>query len=173
MVKVIQEVEPTCFEHSIGNPKWDNAMDEEMATLDVNANATWELVALPKDKKTIGCKWVYKVKHNADGSVSKYKARLITKGYAQTYGIDYEETYSPIAKMTTIRTIIAMAATKGWSLHQMDVKNAFLHGDLQEEIYMEQPPGYVDQTHPNLVCKLKKNLYDLKQTPRAWSNKIS
>jgi hypothetical protein len=145
-------------------------MDEEMATLD--ANATWELITLPKDKKTIGCKWVYKVKHNADGSVSRYKAKLVAKGYAQTYGIDYEETYSPVAKMTTIRVIIAMAAAKGWSLHQMEVKNAFLHGDLQEKVYMEQPRSYVDQTHPNLVCRLKKTLHGLKQTPKAWSNKI-
>ncbi len=103
-------------------------MDEEMATLD--ANATWELVALLKDKKAIGCKWVYKVKHNIDGSVNRYKARLIAKGYAQTYGIDYEETYSLVAKMISVRAIIAMAATKGWSLPQMDVNNAFLHGDL-------------------------------------------
>ncbi len=128
MVRVIHDVEPTCFEQAVGNPKWDNAMDEEMATLD--ANATWELVALLKDKKAIGCKWVYKVKHNIDGSVNRYKARLIAKGYAQTYGIDYEETYSLVAKMISVRAIIAMAATKGWSLHQMDVNNAFLHGDL-------------------------------------------
>jgi hypothetical protein len=145
-------------------------MDEEIVTL--NVNVTWELVALLKDKKAIGCKWVYKVKHNVDGSVSKYKARLVAKGYAQTYGIDYEETYSPIAKMTTIRAIIVMAVAKGWSLHQMDVKNVFLHGDLQEEVYMEQSPGYMDQTRPNLVCRLKKTLYGLKQTLRAWSDKI-
>jgi hypothetical protein len=154
----------------VGNPKWDNAMDEKMAALD--ANATWELVALPKDKKAIGCKWVYKVKHNGDGFVSRYKVRLVAKGYAQTYGIDYEETYSLVAKMTTVRAIIAMAPTKGWSLHQMDVKNAFLHGNLQEEVYMEQPSGYVDQTHPNLVCRLKKALYGLKQAQRAWLDKI-
>ena len=115
---------------------------------------------------------MYKVKHNADGSVSKYKARLVAKGYAQTYGINYEETYSPVAKMKIVRAIIAMAAAKGWSLHQMDVKNVFLHGDLQEEVYMEQPLGYVDQTRPNLVCRLKKALYGLKQAPRAWSDKI-
>jgi hypothetical protein len=166
MVRVIQEVEPTCFEQAVGNLKWDNAMDEEMAALDVNA--TWELVVLPEENKAIRCKWVYKVKHNADGSMNIYKARLVAKGYAQTYGINYEETYSPIAKMTTIRAIIAMAAAKIWSLHQMDVKNAFLHGDLQEEMYMEQPLGYVHQTHPDLVFRLKKTLYSLKQAPRAW-----
>jgi len=110
-------------------------MDEEMAAL--NANATWELVALLEDKKAIGCKWVYKVKHNVDGSMSRYKARLVAKGYAQTYGMDYEETYSPVAKMTIVRAIIAMAVAKGWSLHQMDVKNVFLYGYLQEEVYME------------------------------------
>jgi hypothetical protein len=100
-------------------------MDEEMVALD--ANATWELVVLLKDKKTIRCKWVYKVKHNVDGSMSKYKTRLIAKDYAQTYGIDYEETYSQVA---ILRGIIAMVATKGWSLHQMDVNNVFLHGNL-------------------------------------------
>jgi len=135
MVKVIHEVEPTCFEHAVGNPKWDNAKDEEMVALD--GSVTWELVALPKDKKAIRCKWVYTVKHNADGCVNKYKARLVAKGYAQTYGIDYEETYSLVAKMTTVRAIIAMVVVKGWSLHQMDVKNVFLHGDLQKEVYME------------------------------------
>jgi hypothetical protein len=144
-------------------------MDEEMAALD--ANVIWELVVLPKDKKAIGCKWVYKIKHNADGSMSRYKKKVVTKGYAQTYGIDYEETYNPVAKMTIVRTIIAMVVVKGWSLHQMDVKNVFLHGDLQE-VYMEQPLGYVGPTHPNLVCRLKKVLYGLKQAPKAWSNKI-
>jgi hypothetical protein len=101
MVRVIQEVEPICFEQAVGNPRWDNAMDEEMATLD--ANATWELVALPKDKKVIGCKWAYKVKHNANGSMISYKARLVANGYAQTHGIDYEETYSPVAKMNNYK----------------------------------------------------------------------
>ena len=145
-------------------------MDEEMDALE--ANATWELVPLPKEKNAIGCKWVYKVKHNANGSVNRYKARLVVKGYAQTYGIDYEETFSPVARMATVRAVIAMAASKGWSLHQMDVKNAFLHGDLQEEVYMEQPPGYVHAVHPEFVCRLKKALYGLKQAPRAWSDKI-
>ncbi len=115
---------------------------------------------------------MYKVKYNADGSMSKYKVRLVAKGYAQNYGIDYEETYNLVTKMITIRTIITMAIAKGWSLHQMNVNNVFLHGDLHEEMYIEQPLGYVDQTHPNLVYRLKKALYGLKQTPIAWSNKI-
>ncbi len=116
--------------------------------------------------------WVYKIKHNVHGFVNRYKARLVANGYAQTYGIDYEETYSPIAKMTSIRVIIIMVVAKGWSSHQMDVNNVFFHGDLWEEVYMEQPPSYVDQTHPNLVCRLKKVLYGLKQALRAWLYKI-
>ncbi|MCO5588026.1 hypothetical protein L7F22_041980 [Adiantum nelumboides] len=166
--KALQE--PTCFDEAIGNMKWEQAMDEEMVALDVNE--TWELVPLPKGKKSIGCKWVYKVKHNAYGSISRYKARLVAKGYAQMYGIDYEETFSPVAKMATICIVIAMAASKGWLLHQMDVKNAFLHGDLQEEVYMEQPQGYEDVKHPGYVCKLKKALYGLKQALRAWHARI-
>jgi len=110
MVRVIQEVEPICFEQAVGNP---NAMDEEMVVLD--ANVTWELIALLKDKKAIGCKWVYKIKHNVDGSMSRYKTRLVAKGYAQTYGINYEETYNPVAKMTIVKAIIVMASAKGWS----------------------------------------------------------
>jgi hypothetical protein len=111
MVRIIQEVEPTSFEYVVGNLKWDIAMDEEMTVLD--GIATWELVVLLKDKKAIGCKWVYKAKHNVNRFVGKYKTRLVVKGYAQTYGIDYEETYNLIAKMTTVRIIIAMAITKG------------------------------------------------------------
>ena len=165
MVKILEEPEPTCFKEAVGKKNWEAAMDEEMAALD--ANHTWELMPLPHDKKAIGCKWVYKVKHNADGSVSRYKARLVAKGYAQTYGIDYEETFSPVARMATVRAVIAMAAAKGWSLHQMDVKNAFLHGDLQEEVYMMQPKGYQDDAQPHFVCRLHKALYGLKQVPRG------
>ena len=105
--------------------------------------------------------------------MSKHKARLVAKGYAQTYGIDFEETFSPVAKMATIQSVIALAASKGWILHQMDVKNAFVHGDLQEEVYMDQPLGYEDLDHPNHVCKLKKALYGLKQAPRAWHERIA
>jgi hypothetical protein len=146
-------------------------MDEEMAALD--ANMTWELVPLHEGKKAIGCKWVYKMKHNLDGSISKYKVRLIAKGYAQTHGIDYEETFVPIAKMAIVRAVIEVAASRGWVLHQMDVKNAFLHNELQEEVYLDQPPGYEDMSHPNYVCRLRKALYGLKQAPRAWHDKIA
>ena len=108
MAKVVHDVEPTCFEDVVGNVHWDNAMDEEMAALDVNE--TWELVPLPKGQKAIGCKWVYKVKHKLYGNIERYKARLVAKGYAQTYGIDYEETFSPISKMATVRAVIVVAA---------------------------------------------------------------
>ncbi|MCO5580163.1 hypothetical protein L7F22_034030 [Adiantum nelumboides] len=115
-------------------------MNEKMDAL--YGNETWELAPLLKGKKPIGCRWVYKIKHNNDVSVSRYKATLVAKEYAQTYGIDYEETIAPIAKMATVRAVIAVATAKGWILHQKDVKNAFLHGNLQEEVYMEHPSGY-------------------------------
>ncbi|MCO5552537.1 hypothetical protein L7F22_006049 [Adiantum nelumboides] len=127
-------------------------MNEKMDAL--YGNETWELMPLPKGKKPIGCRWVYKVKHNGDGSVSRYKARLVAKGYAQTYGIDYKETFSPIAKMAI--AVIAMVAAMGWILHQMDVKNAFLHGDLQEEVFMEQPPRFKIQVTEIMYVSFKK-----------------
>ncbi|MCO5548205.1 hypothetical protein L7F22_001662 [Adiantum nelumboides] len=140
MANVVQDVEPTCFEEVAENVKWQEAMKEEMDAL--YGNETWELVPLPKCKKPIRYRWVYKVKHNNDGSVSRYKAKLVTKRYAQTYGIDYEETYALVAKMAIVRTVIVVVATKGWIFHQMDVKNALLHCDLQEEVYMEKPLGF-------------------------------
>ena len=125
----------------------------------LSKNETWDLVPHSPHKKAIGCRWIYKVKYNADGSVNRYKARLIAKGYAQAQGVDYEETFAPVAKMTTVRTMIALATTKGWHLHQMDVKNAFLQGELEEEVYMVQPPGFESNIHPKAICRLKKPLY--------------
>nr|KYP61345.1 Retrovirus-related Pol polyprotein from transposon TNT 1-94 [Cajanus cajan] len=106
-------------------------MDTEMEALE--KNKTWELVSLPKGKKPVGCKWVYTVKYKANGSIERYKARLVAKGFTQTYGIDYSETFAPVAKMNTVRVLLSLAANCGWELQQFDVKNAFLHGELEEE----------------------------------------
>ena len=131
------------------------------------------MVHLPTGKKAIGCRWVFAVKVNPDGFVARLKERLVAKGYAQTYGVDYSNTFSPVAKMTSVRLFISQAATHNWDLHQLDIKNAFLHGDLQEEVYMEQPLGFVAQGEIGKVCRLRKSLYGLKQSPYAWFGKFS
>ena len=143
---------------------------EELRALE--NNRTWDLVKLHAGKKAVSCKWVFTVKQNPEGKVERYKARLVARGYSQTYGIDYDETFAPVAKMSTVRTLISCAANFGWPLHQLDVKNAFLHGDLKEEVYMEIPPGYSNFEIAGKICKLKKSLYGLKQSPRAWFDRF-
>ena len=128
---------------------------------------------LPYENKAISFRWVFTVKVNPDGSIARLKARLVAKGYAQTYGVDYSETFSPVAKLTHIRLFIPLVATHGWDLHQLDIKNVFLHGDLAEEVYMGQPSGFVAQGGIGIVCRLQKSLYGLKQSPRAWFGKFS
>ncbi|CAJ2627685.1 unnamed protein product [Trifolium pratense] len=162
---------PTSLSEALSDKKWKQAMDLEMEALD--KNNTWELVSLPNGKKPVGCKWVYTVKYKADGSIERYKARLVAKGFTQTYGIDYSETFAPVAKMNTVRVILSLAANYNWNLQQFDVKNAFLHGELEEEIYMDVPPGYREDIAANTVCKLKKALYGLKQSPRAWFGRFT
>ena len=135
-------------------------------------NKTWELVSLPKDRKSIDCKCIYKIKYNADGSVERYKARLVALGYLQKEGIDYTETFAPVAKMTSIHTLLALVAIEDAEIHQMDVKTAFLNGDLEEEIYMDQPKGFAIKGKESLVYKLSKTIYGLKQSPKAWYKKI-
>ncbi|GKB06944.1 retrovirus-related pol polyprotein from transposon TNT 1-94 [Tanacetum coccineum] len=150
--------------------KWRQAMEEEIKSIE--KNDTWELTTLPKGQKAIGVKWVYKAKKNAKGEVEKYKARLVAKGYKKKHGIDYEEVFAPVARLETIRMIIAIAAQYRWKIHQMDVKSAFLNGLLEEEVYVEQPEGYVAKGQEGKVLNLKKALYGLKQAPRAWNTRI-
>jgi histone deacetylase 1/2 len=136
-------------------------------------NDTWTLVPPSSRVNIIDSKWVFKMKKHADGSIERYKARLVAKGFKQRYGLDYEDTFSPVVKPTTIRLLLSLAVSRGWSLRQLDVQNAFLHGLLEEEVYMRQPPGFVDQTRPQHLCRLTKAIYGLKQAPRAWHARLA
>ena len=161
--------DPNRFHDAAGEEKWQNAMNEEIAAIE--KNGTWMLEDLPENKSAIGLKWVFKTKYNADGSVQKHKARLVVKGYAQQQGIDYEETFSPVARFETVRMFLALAAHLKWPIYQLDVKSAFLNGDLEEEVYVVQPEGFVVEGMEDKVYRLKKALYGLKQAPRAWYSK--
>lgn len=144
-------------------------MNVEFGAMELNK--TWSVVELPPGKNVIGCKWVFTIKYNADGSVERYKARLVAKGYTQQEGVDYFETFYPVAKLASVKLILALAAKTGWSLTQMDITNAFLHSDLDEEIYMSLPQGYTLSSgtlSPNAVCRLHKSIYGLKQASRQW-----
>ncbi|CAL2276266.1 unnamed protein product [Prunus armeniaca] len=163
-------IDPVHFEEAIKHEKWRVAMDSEMKSIE--KNETWVLTDLPAGAKKIGVKWVYKTKFNENGELDKHKARLVAKGYAQQYGVDYTEVFAPVARMDTIRMIIALAAQRGWTVYQLDVKSAFLHGELNEDVFVEQPRGYEKKDSPNKVYKLKKALYGLKQAPRAWFSRI-
>ncbi|BBH09623.1 ADP glucose pyrophosphorylase large subunit 1 [Prunus dulcis] len=164
------DADPIMFEEASKDEKWVKAMDQEIDS--IKKNDTWELVDLPQGKKPIGVKWVYKTKLNAQGEVEKYKAHLVAKGYKQNYGIDYNEVFAPVARFDTIRMVLALAAQNCWKVFQMDVKSAFLQGFLEEEVYVVQPPGYVQGNEETKVCRLKKALYGLKQAPRAWYSRI-
>nr|KYP49734.1 Retrovirus-related Pol polyprotein from transposon TNT 1-94 [Cajanus cajan] len=142
----------------------------------MEVNNTWTVQPLPLGKKPISCKWLFKLKLNSDGSVAKHKARLVARGFTQQYGLDFQETFSPVAKITTLRVLLAVAASNRWHLAQLDVNNAFLNGTLAEEIYMQIPPGYSTsntKTTTPLVCKLNRSIYGLKQASRSWFNKFS
>ena len=163
-------LDPESFEDASKQKVWVQAMEEKINMIE--KNKTWELVNRPEDKDIIGVKWVYKTKLNSDGSIQSYKARLIVKGYLQQCGIAYNETFAPIARLDTIRVLIALAAQNKWKIHQLDVKSAFLNGYLEEEIYVEQPRGFETAGLEDKVLKLKKTLYRLKQASRVWYTRI-
>ena len=135
-------------------------------------NGTWNLVNLPDGKKVVGCKWVFKHKRGANGNIQWYKARLVAQGYSQKYGINYNEVFTPVAKYNSLHTVFAIVNELYLDIHQMDVKTAFLNGDPGGEIYMQQPDGFVDKDHPEMVCRLRKSLYGLKQAARCWNKAI-
>jgi hypothetical protein len=160
--------EPSSYKEVILDPLWQQAMDKELYAL--HKTNTWDLVPLLLGKSVVGCRWVYKIKTNSDGSIERYKARLVAKRYSEQYGMDYED-ICPCCKNDYYCTLIAIASVRQWHISQLDVKNAFLNGDLQEEVYMAPPPGVSHDS--GYVYKLKKALYGLKQAPRAWFEKFS
>ena len=163
--------EPWDWNEAKDDKVWREACEDEISS--IRKNKTWTLVELPEGCKAIGLKWIFKIKRNADGSISKYKARLVAKGYVQRQGIDFEEVFAPVARIETVRVIIALAASNGWEIHHLDVITAFLHGDLQEEVYVSQPEGFKAKGSEHKVYKLHKALYGLRQAPRAWSIKLN
>lgn len=162
--------DPISYAAAVKSAKWREAMDSEIEA--IKKNDTWELTELPTGGKKIGIKWVYKTKLNEHREVDKYKARLAAKGYTQQHGVDYGEVFAPVARLDTIRLVISLAAQKEWTIYQLDVKSAFMHGELNEEVFIEQPPGYEAKGNEQKVYKLKKALYGLKQALRAWYSRI-
>lgn len=174
-LSISSHIDPVSYSQAMRSQVWQKAMEMELEALE--GNKTWSVVSLPEGKHPVGCKWVYKTKYNADGSVERHKARLVAKGFTQQDGIDYLDTFSPVAKLVTVKLLLSVAAIKGWSLTQLDVANAFLHGDLIEEVYMKLPEGYAEGkgafVPPNPVCRLHKSIYGLKQASRQWFHKFS
>ena len=168
------ESEPQTFQEAVSSsegPQWKEAIKSEIDS--IMQNHTWELVELPKGCKPLGSKWIFKRKMKADGSIDKYKARLVIKGYKQREGLDYFDTYSPVTRINSIRMILAIAALRNLEVHQMDVKTAFLNGDLDEEIYIAQPEGFTTPGHERKVCKLVKSLYGLKQAQNSGMKNLT
>ncbi|GKD03516.1 ribonuclease H-like domain-containing protein [Tanacetum coccineum] len=161
---------PKTFYEAYKFTHWTDDMNDEMDAL--LRNDTWEITDLPKDRKSIGSKWVFKIKYKSDGEIDRYKTRLVAKGFNQKEGIDYEETFSPVIKIVTVRCLLNLIVLNGWPIFQFDVNNAFLYGDLVETIYMKLPEGYFPAGE-NKVCRLKKSLYGLKQALRQWNAKLT
>lgn len=167
--KVLSIHEPGSYFQAKSDPKWIQAMETELLALE--KNETWDLVHLPSRKIAIGCKWVYKAKFNPDGTLNKCKARLVARGDKQIKDKDYKYTFSPVARFTTVRVLIALAAAKDWPIHQLDMNNAFSHVFVDKVLYMLPPPGYM--VAPGLVCKFKRSIYGLRQAARQWNVELS
>ncbi|KAL0561727.1 hypothetical protein IC582_002168 [Cucumis melo] len=163
--------EPARVKDALATPQWKKAMDEEYSAL-LKAN-TWSLVPPSPSQNVVGSKWVFRLKRHTDGSILRYKARMVAKGFHQHPGVDFFETFSPVIKASTIRVVLSIAVPNGWPLRQLDFNNAFLNGHLEENVYMTQPPGYVHPSYPNYVCKLNKAIYGLKQAPCTWNATLS
>ncbi|GJU24105.1 ribonuclease H-like domain-containing protein [Tanacetum coccineum] len=156
---------------ALKDPNWSNDMHDEYNAL--VKNGTWILVPRPSNVNLVRSMWLFKHKFHADGTLSRYKARLVANGSSQQLGVDFDETFSPVVKPATIRTVLSLVVSRRWPIHQLDVKNAFLNGDLSETVYMHQPPGFVDSRYPHHVCLLQRSLYGLKQAPRAWFQRFA
>jgi len=166
--------DPVSFSQAIESTesdKWINAMNEELKFMEYNK--VWDLVQLPESSTRIGCRWVFKTKRDSNGNIERYKARLVAKGYTKKWGIDYKETFSPVSKKDSLRIVLALVAHYDLELHQMDVKTVFLNGDLEEDVYMDQPEGFEIKGKDQMVCKLKKSIYGLKQASRQWYIKFN
>ncbi|KAJ9560758.1 LOW QUALITY PROTEIN: hypothetical protein OSB04_005918, partial [Centaurea solstitialis] len=162
---------PRSTAQAMCDPHWRAAMDAEMAA--ILSNFTWDLVPKPSDANIVGNRWLFRHKFDSNGRLERYKARLVAQGFSQQPGLDFDDTFSPVVKPATIRTVLSISISRNWPIHQLDVKNAFLHGDLTETVYMRQPPGYVNSSFPDHVCRLRKALYGLKQAPRAWYHRFA
>ncbi|GJV45376.1 ribonuclease H-like domain-containing protein [Tanacetum coccineum] len=165
-----KSIEPTCYNDVILDNNWIDAMHAEIEAL--NKNHTWIITDLPTNRKPIGYKLIFKIKYKANGEIKRYKARLVAKKFNQREGIDFDETFSPVVKISTIRCLIALSIKNKWSLFQLDVNNALLYRDLEEHVYMTIPQGFSDKYNKNKVCKLVKSLYGLKQAPKKWNEKL-
>jgi hypothetical protein len=167
---LLSSIEPNCFEEANNDEFWNKSTNEELDQIE--KNDTWELVPRPKIKNVIGTKWVFGNKLNEYRQFTRNKATYVCKGYAQIEGIDFEETFAPVAGMEAIWLLLAYACSKNVKVYRMDVKSTFLNGELEEEVYIEQPEGFQLSENADYVCKIKKALYGLKQTPRAWYSRL-
>ncbi|KAD3066810.1 hypothetical protein E3N88_34690 [Mikania micrantha] len=167
---LLTEGEPLNFREATGNKEWDDAMKSEIASIE--RNKTWVLTDIPLGHRPIGLKWVFKIKRDATGTITKHKARLVAKGYIQQHGVDFDEVFAPVARLETVRLLLDLATQRGWEVHHLDVKSAFLHGELKEEVFVSQPEGFAIKGEKQKVYKLAKALYGLKQAPRAWNTKL-